>query len=132
MEALKNFFSSKLGRTIIILIILLVLAYISYVMYQKSIYGGFTRSGLAKDLASKWSQYKINMIKTQDSNYSAQVTEEDKQGIIQWYVDNINFDAEVTENWVMGELKKLNIDFVKHPEILAVRTELIPHINLLG
>ena len=68
MKKALNFLKSPLGKTLIILVVVVVVVYIAYTYYQKSIYGGLTKSGVEDRIKLEAAKGRISYIQANDTN----------------------------------------------------------------
>ena len=126
IQTVKSFFSSKLGKLVIILVVIAVLLYFAMLGYQMVIYKGMTKKQLIKKLAEMRGAQQIDWVMTSDTQYLSATSQTVKDGIIQWYRDNIDWNTQLTQDWITNTLTEMGIDSKNHSGI--TKDQIIPLI----
>ena len=119
MEDIKAFLKSPLAKKIMIGLAILVVIYVAYLQYQKAIYNGMTKSGIINSIATIIATERIAHIKATDHN--AVNGTYPMADILVWYDENQ--PPNITESRIKTELAKMGVDYVKHPEIAKIKTQ---------
>ena len=126
-----NFFKSPMGKFLLWAIALTVVGIVIWKQYEKSIYGGMTKSALISTLANRLSAEAKASIIANDTNYASATTDAQRQGVFDWYNNTWAVNGyNVSESWLKQELTKLGIDFVKRPSVLLISSEIGKNVSV--
>ena len=126
VDTVKGFFSSKLGKLLIILVVIAIVIYFAMKGYEMVIYKGMTKKQLLKKLAQMRGAQHIDWVMTSDTNYLSATSQTVKDGIIQWYRDNLDWKTQLTQDWINKTLTEMGIDSKNHSGI--TKEQIIPLI----
>lgn len=117
MDKVLGFFKTSIGKYLLIALALIVIVIIARKQWEKIKYNGLTKSGVISAVAEHYgmARLKSHLWELEGNKWSS------ANSMAAWYDEFV--PPHIEDAQVKEALKSLGVDYVKHPEILNIKSE---------